>query len=161
MNYQLIIRNRHAFLLMVTILSLFFAYGAEYLFHIDPCSLCIYQRYVYWSLSGILLIHIIDHKKFHALDTFIYVFLMGGALLSLYHVGVEEKIFGAPQVCSISWDKIQSVDDLERSINKSMPSCDQINWRILGISATLWNLSLQLFLLGVHHALKSASRTIK
>ena len=66
-------------------------------------------------------------------------------LVSGYHFGIENNIFEEFSGCTNSninlIDKTQIID----SLNKSMPSCKEINFRIFGLSLATINLFISLF----------------
>lgn len=81
----------------------------------------------------------VDHKAF---TTLIVLTTLGGAVLSGFHIGVEQKWWAMPQSC-ISKVEITSTDPSEmlkslqsQMINQKMPRCDKINWYILGVPAS-------------------------
>ncbi len=70
--------------------------------------------------------------------------------LSSFHVGVEKKWWEAPSVCrnpvlkndsnKVEMTVQQRIAMIRQNIESSeLVRCDRVNWRILGISATIWN----------------------
>lgn len=139
MNYV----TRRRFLLIsaiVSLSSLAFAYYAQYFFDINPCVLCLYERYFYW---GIVLTGFIgfmwDHPLVFNLSGLI---LLGGVGIGLYHLGVELHWWQGTAACHGVAAQASSIEDLRAMLkSKPMARCDQANWHIFGISATYLNLA--------------------
>lgn len=135
--------------LAVSLLALAGAYGAEYLYGVKPCSLCLYQRYAYMAIALIALIGLILNSR-----TFLLLsalgFLAGGGI-AFYQVGVERHIFPLPSICQSS-PATGSIEELKSQLlHKALIPCDQITWEFLGISMAGYNgvFSLLLFLMGL------------
>lgn len=154
--------------LMLGVISAFLlliAFIAEYKFSILPCSLCIYERYVYGVLAALsVLYYFIQNRKIIYLQ---FIALIVGVALSFYHVGVESHWWKGLESCSGSFnlsftDKMttqQKVDVLRQKLsNAPVVRCDEVNWRVFGISATIWNLLVFMGLIGLFiHLCKSNS----
>lgn len=126
--------------------SLIFAYIAEHRWNVLPCSLCYYYRYLlfFWIL---LLFLSFFYYRFKKIALFFMPFLI---CFSLYQVGVEYKWWTSPESCS---KKITSQREQlkltpqekiarlrEDLLNASPVPCDEIRWKLWGLSANLWNL---------------------
>ncbi len=142
-------RNFLLFSAVVSLSSLAFAYSAQYFFNINPCILCLYERYVYWAVALIGLIGFFrNHPLFFNLSGLI---LLSGVGLGLYHLGVELHWWQGTAAChGIASGKATSIEELRAMLkSKPMARCDQANWHILGISATYINLAWFLGFLGL------------
>jgi disulfide bond formation protein DsbB len=139
-------------LLNVALLSLLFALVAEFFWQVKPCVLCLYQRYVYWALAGSALLGmLINLRRF----SIVYVVIaLAGLAISGYHIGVEEHWWNGPDACSAEAPKIDKALTQAEQIKafrdklKKKPTtvvrCDDVNWRIIGVSATIWTFLLYL-----------------
>ncbi len=137
--------------------SLAFAYAAQYFWHIQPCVLCTYQRYVMAALIAATILGFATQKK---IFMGIYALIIAiGLGISGYHVGVEYHWWKGPDACgvTINIDKNASqanqiaafkakMMNLEKA--KTLVRCDEVNWRILGVSATIWTFVLYISMLG-------------
>ena len=121
-------------------LSLLSSYVAEYKFHIIPCQLCWYQRYILIALVGGGLLSSI-WGIFYPLTRLI---LWGSFALNTYQIGVEQKWWQPPASCArqvnahsdTHEDRLKAV--YEAVHGNAMPPCDEISWRIYKIPATVW-----------------------
>lgn len=148
-----ILLNQRNFVVLtgiVSLLSLAFAYTAQYAFDINPCILCYYERYVYWSLVALAAITLIAQVKSLPLPTKIRqecvlftllgVILLAGLVLAIYHLGVEWHWWEGTATCKGITQKASTIEEMRQLINSRAPArCDQPNWMILGVSATIWN----------------------
>ncbi|WP_165380272.1 disulfide bond formation protein B [Candidatus Finniella inopinata] len=130
-------------------LSLAVAVGAEFLYHIKPCSLCVYLRYIYWGVLSISLALVAFPQKC-LLRVLQFLAIISALGLSSFHAGVEQKWWQPPAFCQNSSANVgvdnpaltpqEKIARIRQNIQKStLVRCDQISWRILGVSATIWN----------------------
>lgn len=143
--------NKKSFIIIcgiVSLLSLSLAYVAQHGFDVNPCILCYYERYVYWAVVGLMLIALVSHWQAPSSESCIMrilfiaigLVLLGGLVLGLYHLGVEWHWWEGTASCKGITQKATSIEEMRQLINQKTPArCDQPNWIILGISATLWN----------------------
>ena len=141
--------DRTVFLLtsVICLTCLVFALTAEVVFKIMPCSLCIYERYVY---VAILLISIAGIVKSPPLLTqwLCTLAALFGCGLTIYHIGVELHWWQGLAACKAPQGiKAQSMEEMRRAIeSEPFVPCDEIGWRIFGIPATWINLLIMLSL---------------
>jgi disulfide bond formation protein DsbB len=124
--------------------SLAFAYTAEYGFKILPCDFCLYERVVYAAIIVVGLLSL-KTKKFAGHVGLIsqLLVLTIGIALTFYHVGMEQHWWAGPASCTGA-GRAASFEEFRAQLMKAVrPRCDQINWTLLGLSATAWNLMLQ------------------
>lgn len=128
--------------------SLSFAYIAQYAFDINPCILCYYERYIYWALVILMLIALLFHWRPPSSESCIIqglfitlgLVLLAGLVLGSYHLGVEWHWWEGTASCKGITQKATSIEEMRQLINQQAPArCDQPNWILAGISATLWN----------------------
>ena len=142
-------------LLGMALLNLVVAYSASYFFNIRPCILCVYTRYIYIALIVIAFSAYRD-----LLPECIGRWLMGGILLfgtlfGIYHLGVENHWWPGTAACYTTLD-FSSLEALHSTLaTTQLARCDTVHWRLLGVSATLWNaLWFVMFFIGfivLHH----------
>lgn len=147
-------KNIRLFVAGFFLISLCFALGAEYLFAIKPCVLCLYLRYVYIAILVVAGIFYFYPKHLIFLIKLALIFI--AICLSFYHVGVEQHWWKGPSVCAgeaVKASQLQGLTSDEKAQHllqhfqkKPTVRCDQVNWRIIGVSVTLWNTILLVFL---------------
>lgn len=125
-------------------ISLCVALWVQYVGGISPCTYCLYQRIFF---GGAIIFFIWPSK-----DLMGAVLIALGILLSLYHVGLEQHWWNdVLQRCLtplVSISEGYSVQNLRETLYKNtVVRCDTVNWRIYGISATLWTALFQCMLL--------------
>ena len=147
-------RNKHnlyllAFALSTLPLALILIYGL--IFDAYPCKLCMYQRYVYASISAWSII-IFKTKKHDNSLSFVVLFalILLQLSISLFHFGVENQWFEYTGGCSSNLSKnIFNIQDLEAVLlSNDLIFCD-IPEIIFGVSMSAWNLLYSIMVLGV------------
>ena len=66
--------------------------------------------------------------------------------LSGYHVGIENNIFNEFSGCTNNNLNITNKLELLNSLNKTLPNCKNVNFRLLGLSLATINLIISLFI---------------
>jgi disulfide bond formation protein DsbB len=143
-------------LLFVSSAALIFALVAEHFWEVKPCVLCMYQRYIMLTIIGAAVIGSVTRKMFFRW-IYLIIVLVGFALAG-YHVGVEQHWWKGPDSCSTTApvvdanaskaDQIKSFREKIKQQTNTIVRCDQVNWRIFGVSATVWTLAFYIALLG-------------
>lgn len=128
--------------------ALVFSFFAQFIWEIQPCVLCWYQR---GALAVLAVVAILPWRWLTRATAFCAV------LLSLYQVGVEQHLWRHPgcvdnsPVIALSGkseaEKLQILK--EQAARPMIAGCDQIPWRIWGVSATVWTFLLCIFLNGM------------
>ncbi len=146
---------------LISALSLMTALIAQYVFKLEPCILCIYQRWPYGiamilSFFGLAVLYKEEWVRYSSALVFLcaVTFLIGGAI-AFYHVGVEQHWWkSALEGCAVDFSAA-SVDELMALMdNKPAARCDQIAWAdpIFGISMAGYNMVMS-FALAIGSAL--------
>jgi disulfide bond formation protein DsbB len=140
--------------LSLCVLALATAYIAEYVFHIPPCSLCLYQRYAYYTVVFLSALAIVTHEPWRKI--FSWMILTACAVgfgISLYHFAVENHWITTSRACASLTMTGSSLEEIKQQImNNNTVPCDQVQWSFLGISMTVYSGLLFLGLLGLSAA---------
>ncbi len=124
--------------MQIIILFVFFAtftvsLAAELIFHKQACTLCLITRYLHLLISCICIFSLIHNKTSIRLVLFFILFF--AVCFAFYHLGVENHWWSGPAHCTK--DLLPTIDAIE---NKLLDvRCDAVNWKIFGISSTLYN----------------------
>jgi len=118
------------------------AYTAQYVFGLEPCILCLYQR-VPFVVAGALGILGLKTKPGPGLAWVVglagAVFLTGAGI-AVYHVGVEQHWWVSS--CTGTLETGLSMKDFRTSLLvKSMKPCDEDIWTIFGLSVATINIA--------------------
>ena len=138
-------------ILALSIVSLSIAYFIQYILGHKPCNLCLIERIPYIaSVILIALIFIIDKFK-TLISVIVLLFFIFGAVVSLYHVGIEQGFFNESLLCNIGiGNENLTRDDLLKQLRNSTPvSCKDITFRFLGLSLATINTILSIILCGI------------
>ena len=126
---------------LISSLMLLSAFYLEYFHDAFPCDLCITQRWFHALIISYSLIAIFIHGKKFLANKFILIGLsitwIVSSVAGLYHFGIEMNFWSGPDECSSSIDF--SKDLLKYLLNKSPIKCDEVMFKILGLSLAGWN----------------------
>ena len=126
---------------LISSLMLLSAFYLEYFHDAFPCDLCITQRWFHALIISYSLIAIFIHEKKNLAYKFTLIGLsitwIASSVAGLYHFGIEMNFWSGPDECSSSIDF--SKDLLKYLLNKSPIKCDEVMFKILGLSLAGWN----------------------
>lgn len=156
LDIKIHLRSPSAFFLglgLIVVLTLLGAYLVEVLFGAPPCLLCLYQRASY---AGVIFLCIaglfLNQTKWRNKSSVILAglcasALFSGAILALYHMGVENGWWRGTAGCIAKGTEALTVGELKEAIlSAPMVSCGDITWSLLGLSLATWNLLWSTFL---------------
>ena len=113
---------------------------------IQPCPLCLEQRYAYYAiipLSGLIALGAAKGAPKSVLIgglVIIALVAVGSAILGGYHAGVEWKLWQGPTDCTGPLVNFGKAGNLLDQLDKvKVVPCDVVQWRFLGISLAGYN----------------------
>ena len=136
--------------LAFSILSLSIAYFIQYILGHKPCNLCLIERIPY--LSAIILVALIFIvKRFEKIFSgIILIFFTFGAIISFYHVGIEQGFFSESLVCNLGNSGADlSKEQLLKQLENAPISCKEVTFRLLGLSLATINTIISIILSGI------------
>lgn len=124
------------------------ALAGQYLFGLEPCVLCLYQR-VPFVLAGLVAAAMLGLPTSAGLRRLgaglVLLAFAVNAGIAAYHVGVEQR-WWTSAVCeapvTAGGAALLSVDDLRAALAgpPQRPACDQVAWTLFGVSMAGYNL---------------------
>tara|TARA_B100000530_G_C15699868_1_gene385515 strand:+ start:33 stop:497 length:465 start_codon:yes stop_codon:yes gene_type:complete len=143
MNKKLILN----IIIIISFLSLSFAYFVEFVLHHQPCNLCLIERVPYLgSLVLISLLLILKKGEKIILSTVALLFLFG-TIVSFYHFGIEQGFFEESLVCNLGNSQtFSNTSELLANLEKTRISCKDVTFKIFGFSLASINTVLSLVL---------------
>lgn len=138
-------RPRTALILLAFIAAdiLLVVFALEYFAELEPCRMCIWQR---WPFAVLILLGLVGAFWKPRLAVWLAVpVLLVSIGLAGYHVGVEQGWIALPAGCTAGGEAT-SVEELKALLAKAPPSCDQVGFTMLGLSLAGWNLVVSIFL---------------
>jgi disulfide bond formation protein DsbB len=134
------------------------AFAFQYFGGLQPCTLCLWQRWPHAAAIAIGLVALATGWRGLALLGVLAALTAAG--IAGFHVGVEQGWWQGLATCSAgSIEGISAADLLNPAVDVAAPvRCDAIAWSMAGISMAGWNgiLSLGLALVWAAAALKRA-----
>lgn len=141
------LRNTYIAIIIISVISLFTAYIAEYMFSLTPCPLCVYQRFPYLIFIMLGIISLSSRYSYHKYYITVTIIAI---IIAFYHTGIERGIFELSSFCkplvSVS-DNISVADFKKMLYHKEIALCNKPALVVFGLSMTEWNLLLNIFLL--------------
>lgn len=132
-------------ILAVSVGSLAMAFAAQYLFGLDPCILCLYQRIPY-AVTVVLAAAALAAPTRGRLRPGLVALCAGvffaGAALAFYHVGVEQHWWGSFAACGGELATDLTLEDLKAQLgggNIPRKPCDRVDWELFGLSLAGYN----------------------
>jgi disulfide bond formation protein DsbB len=138
-------RDPAVIVLFFCVAALSVALIGQYGFDLQPCQLCIYQRVPYAIAIALALLSLMSRQNRRWAAALVGLCGLAFAVnsgIALYHVGVEQHWWAGPASCSAGIGGAKTVEDLINQLSKTVkvPSCDQIQWSLFGISMAGYNL---------------------
>ena len=138
-----------------SIISLIIAYFIQYILGHKPCNLCLIERIPY--IAAIILISLffmVNKFERFILGTLI-IFFIFGAVVSFYHVGIEQGFFSESLVCDLetSNSNLSKENLLQELENRTIVSCKDVTFRFLGLSLATINTVISIILSGIMYSL--------
>lgn len=126
------------------------AFGFQHLGGLEPCPLCIWQRWPHVATALLALLALGVRGPAAALAVGLAgVAALAGAGLAGFHAGVEQQWWPGLEACA-GGPPADTVAELrERLLNAAPVRCDEIAWSFLGLSMAAWNGLLSLALAGM------------
>ena len=136
------------------------AWFFQYVLGYPPCPLCLEQRIPYYvsiPLGAIVAIAAARGAAAGAAPRWLItgglavlaLAMLIGAVLAVYHAGVEWKWWAGPQDCSGPLDPLGSGNLLRQLQSINIVRCDEAPWRFLGLSLAGYNALISLALAAV------------
>jgi disulfide bond formation protein DsbB len=143
-------------ILLVAAATIAGAWFFQLVLDIQPCPLCLEQRYAYYALIPFSALIAIGAARGGPRS----VLLLGLALLALaalanavlgtYHAGVEWGFWKGPTDCTGPVGNLGSAGNLlERLDTVKVVRCDEVQWRFLGISLAGYNVLISLLMAAI------------
>jgi disulfide bond formation protein DsbB len=125
------------------------AFGFQYLGGLDPCVLCVYQRYPYGvviALAAVALVAPAGRARAVPLGLAAAAFVAGAGIAG-FHVGVEQHWWAGLAACGgTAPAAAQDLNALMKSLARPPASCDAVAWSLFGISMAGYNFLISLAL---------------
>ena len=157
------------FALALAIAAIVTALGYEHLGGLEPCPLCLQQRYAFYAGIPALFLALVlvaaEHPKAAALLFFaVALAFLANSGLATYHAGVEWKLWPGPDTCGQPLGSLKPLGGggglLDQLGTARVVRCDEAAWRFLGLSFAGWNVlgSFIIFVAALQAAFAASKR---
>ena len=145
-NNRLILNS----VLVFSILSLSIAYFIQYVLGHKPCNLCLIERIPYVASLILISSMFIVNKFKRIMAGIVLLFFVFGAIISFYHVGIEQGFFNESLVCNLdSYEDNLSKEQILKQLENAPISCKDVTFRFLGFSLATINTIISVLLSGI------------
>jgi len=132
-------------ILIISVVALASAFFIEHILGHQPCNLCVIERIPY-LLS--LIIIVLNYKFVHFEKVFFLILtliFLAATTLSLYHLGIEQGFIEESFVCGLqNGSNLISKEDILKQLQQQNVSCQNVTFRIFGLSLTSYNFLISL-----------------
>ena len=132
---------------LISVIALVSAFFIEYVLGHQPCNLCILERIPYLLAIIIILLNFkfSHYEKFFIL--FLSIIFLAGAIISLYHLGIEQGFVQESLVCDLkSGSNLLSKEEILKQLQEKNVSCKDVTFKIFGLSLTTYNILISLLI---------------
>jgi disulfide bond formation protein DsbB len=123
---------------------------------LQPCPLCLEQRYAYYlmipvgALTALAAAKDAPRPAVVAGLAILAIAALGNTGLATYHAGVEWKFWQGPTDCTGPIGNLGSAGDLlSRLDTVKVVRCDEVQWKFLGLSLAGYNVLISLALAAI------------
>lgn len=122
------------------------AYYMQYVMKLEPCPMCMLQRFILIMIGLVLLIAAIQNPSSKGLAVYASLTTLlsiGGLAAAGRHVWLQHLPADEVPACAPSWDYLVDafpIGDVIRTIFKGSGDCAVVTWRMLGMSIPEWML---------------------
>ncbi len=155
MTFRAVLNDRRlapAVVLAASVAVLGGAFAFQYLGGLQPCVLCIYQRYPYGVTIALSLLALTLAMQggrpamVRALTYMCGLAFLVGAGIAIFHVGVEQHWWQGTSECGATGGG-KSLEELKQMLEHApVVRCDAVAWSLFGISMAGYNALLSLLL---------------
>ena len=116
----------------------------QYVGGLEPCELCLLERWPYYLGIPLLVVALIADKHPMVAAPILAIaaaLFLAGTVISAYHVGVEQHWIAGPTACTMPVAEPTSIEALKAQLMALQPvRCDVVQWSLFGVSLAGWNL---------------------
>lgn len=130
-----------------------YALYAQYVLHLAPCPLCIFQRIATIATGVLFLIAALHNPRetgARLYGVLIGLAALGGMLVSARHIWIQAQPPGTVAACGADLDYLLDIMPVTEVVTKVLTGsgeCGTIDWTFLGLSMPWW-VAISLGLLG-------------
>ena len=146
MNKLLKLKNIYLLISAISIFTILSAIYIEYILGVKPCILCLYQRVPYIIAIFFCFFGYYNLKNKLWIYLLVITFLIS-AILSGYHVGIENNVFNEFSGCTSNNSNITNKDELLKALKETQPNCKDVTFKLLGFSLATINLFLSIIII--------------
>jgi len=116
------------------------ALGSQYLGHLVPCEMCMWQRYPHYAAIAAAALAILLRRTPLSLPLTVLagLLILSSGAIGAFHAGVEYKWWPGPQHCT-GLVHATGTDFMKQLLAAPLVRCDEPQWTLFGISLAGFN----------------------
>lgn len=116
------------------------ALGFQYLGHLVPCEMCLWQRWPLYGAVVLAAVALLARRTglSQPLTVLAGFFILASAVIAVKHVGVEHHWWAGPGRCTADLHG-SGADFLAQIMAAPIVQCDKPQWTLLGVSLAGFN----------------------
>jgi disulfide bond formation protein DsbB len=116
------------------------ALGSQYIGHLVPCEMCMWQRYPHYAaiVAAALAILLRRTSLSRPLTVLAGLLILASGVIGGFHAGVEYKWWPGPQHCTGLVHAV-GADFMKQLLATPLIRCDEPQWTLAGISLAGFN----------------------
>ena len=121
-----------------------YAFYAQFVLHLEPCPLCIFQRVAVLGVGLLLLLaalHDPGRTGARVYGVLIAIAALAGIAVSARHIWIQAQPPGTVAACGAGLDymmEIMPLFDVVKKVLTGSGECGTIDWQFLGLSMPAW-----------------------
>jgi disulfide bond formation protein DsbB len=134
----------------IALLTIAGAWFFQLVLNIQPCELCLEQRYAYYVTIPLAVLVALSARQRAARGlvlgglALLALITLANAGLGVYHAGVEWGWWQGPTACSGALTNLGAANLLDGLNRVKIVRCDEVQWRFLGLSLAGYNVLISL-----------------
>lgn len=142
---QPVIKSNVFWMLILSFLALFFSYGLEYFFQLNPCPLCIMQRFATLIIAWLSLLYFVAESWSKRLSFWIllWFFIALGFCSALRQLWLQLFVVSDSSLCMPGFEELMrffSWGTVIKMLFWGSNDCSTISWTFMGMPMSVWSL---------------------
>lgn len=139
-----------ALILLISVAALAAAFTAQFVFGLQPCILCYWQRVPFYGAAALAVLALlpgVGRRVRVAVIALCGLLFLINSGIAVFHVGVEQLWWAGTEACGGEPVTALSVEDMQRMMRAPIQArCDEVAWSLFGISMAGYNVVFSLVL---------------
>jgi disulfide bond formation protein DsbB len=118
------------------------SYVLQFGFHVLPCPMCWWQRYIHYAILAVALVPLVAPKAIRPAVPVLILLALTGFSIGAWQFAAQQGWLDFPAVCSAAAFVASNPEDLLNAMqnaNVTIP-CERETFHLLGLTLAAWNM---------------------